>query len=158
MMCFLTIEDLYGKIEVVVFPRVYESYRRYLKMDQPVIVKGKISYNEESSASVLADQIFPIGDLTDQSAKTSVHEESTNYKLDRKVKKLYLKFSDYSQKVLIDRVKQVLLRFPGEMPVVLYFEKENKRFGANREMWIHLDGQLINELEIILGDQNVEVN
>jgi hypothetical protein len=44
------------------------------------------------------------------------------------------------------------------MPVVLYFEKENKRFGANREMWIHLDGQLISELEIILGDQNVEVN
>ena len=50
MMCFLTIEDLYGKIEVVVFPRVYETYRRYLKMDQPVIVKGKISYNEETSA------------------------------------------------------------------------------------------------------------
>jgi DNA polymerase-3 subunit alpha len=158
MMCFLTVEDLYGKIEVVVFPRVYESYRRYLKMDQPVIIKGKISYNEETSASVLADQIFPIGDLPDQLAKTSVREESSTYKLDKKVKKLYLKFSDYSQKYLIDKVKKVLVRFPGEMPVVLYFEKENKRFGANREMWIQLDDQLINELEIILGNQNVEVN
>ncbi|WKY48496.1 DNA polymerase III subunit alpha [Eubacteriaceae bacterium ES3] len=159
MMCFMTIEDLYGKIEVVVFPRIYESYRRYLKMDQPVIVKGKISYNEETSASVLADQIFPIGEISKH--KNSVQEEKAVYSLndkEKKTKKLFLKFSDYSQKYLIDKVKKVLVQFPGEMPVILYFEKENTRFGASREMWVRLDERLIRELETILGDQNVEVN
>ena len=54
MMAFLTLEDLYGRIEVVVFPKTYDDYRRYLKQDQPVVIKGRINYNEEARTSVIA--------------------------------------------------------------------------------------------------------
>ncbi len=156
MMCFLTIEDLYGKMEIVVFPRIYESYRRYLKLDQPVIIKGKINYNEEN-VSILADQIFPIGELPDQG---KVREKKEVYQRDKKrlaSEKLILKFSDLSKKYLIEEIKKILVRYPGKIPVVLYFIKENNQFGASRNLWVDLDDELLRELSKCLGDENVEV-
>lgn len=156
MMCFLTIEDLYGKMEIVVFPRTYESYRRYLKIDQPVIIKGKINYNEEN-VSILADQVFPIGDLPDQA---KLEEKKEVYGVDKTTgnsKKLILKFSDLSKKYLIHEIKKILGQYPGKTPVVLYFIKENNQFGASRNLWVDINDNLIRELGKCLGKQNVEV-
>ena len=43
MMAFLTVEDLFGTVEVVVFPRDYEKYRQYLEEDNKIFVKGRVS-------------------------------------------------------------------------------------------------------------------
>lgn len=49
MMSFVTVEDFTGSLEVVVFPRVFDKFNKYLAPDLPVVVTGRLSINEEES-------------------------------------------------------------------------------------------------------------
>ena len=57
MMAFVTVEDLYGQIEVVVFPKIYEKFAPILFNDNQVIVEGNISIKEEEQPKILANKI-----------------------------------------------------------------------------------------------------
>ena len=61
-MAFVTLEDMTGQIECLVFPRVYEKYQTYLQEDAAVAVSGKISVREEEAPKLLADRITPLED------------------------------------------------------------------------------------------------
>ncbi|MCM1056878.1 MAG: DNA polymerase III subunit alpha [Firmicutes bacterium] len=57
VMAFLTLEDLVGSVEIVVFPRDYEKYGRLLNEDAKIFVKGRISVEEDKDAKVICEQI-----------------------------------------------------------------------------------------------------
>lgn len=59
IMAFVQIEDLYGEIELVVFPNVYERHRDLLEEDRIIVVKGVVNCKEEEAPKILADKIFP---------------------------------------------------------------------------------------------------
>ena len=61
-MAFVTLEDMTGQIECLVFPRVYEKYQTCLQEDAAVAVSGKISVREEEAPKILADRITPLED------------------------------------------------------------------------------------------------
>ncbi len=160
MMCFLTLEDLYGRIEVVVFPKTYDEYRRYLKADQPVVIKGRINYNEEARTTVIAAQIFPIGEPQENHEKSIVKEVTSKYETANNLKnreKLVLSLDNFTEKHLIKTIKSILIKYPGVIPVILYIKNEQKQFGANKDLWVTLSEPLIEELGQILGIKNVEV-
>ncbi len=70
VMAFVTLEDLYGTIEVIVFPRVYSRFSALLNTDQAVIVKGRISLREEEDPKVICNEVEPL--VSDRiSGKTS---------------------------------------------------------------------------------------
>lgn len=58
-MAFLTIEDLLGTVEVVVFPRDYEKNARYLEEDNKVFVKGRVSEEDESASKLICESVIP---------------------------------------------------------------------------------------------------
>ncbi len=60
MMAFVTVEDLYGQMEVIVFPNIYERFARFLSNDKQIIVEGKISVKEDEQPKILADNIKPL--------------------------------------------------------------------------------------------------
>ncbi len=60
-MCFLTLEDISGAIECVVFSSVYQNVKEILKEGTAVYVRGKLSIRDEERISVLADEITEIG-------------------------------------------------------------------------------------------------
>lgn len=59
MMAFITVEDLLGTVEIVVFPRDYEKNREYLEVDQKVFVKGRVSEEEEKASKLICEKIIP---------------------------------------------------------------------------------------------------
>ena len=61
-MAFVQLEDLYGEIEVIVFPNVYERHRDLLIDDKIIVVKGTVNCKEEEAPKILADKIFHIED------------------------------------------------------------------------------------------------
>ncbi|NLX63582.1 MAG: DNA polymerase III subunit alpha [Clostridiaceae bacterium] len=63
MMAFVTVEDLYGQMEVIVFPNVYERFARFLSNDSQIIVEGRISVKEDEQPKILADRIKPLESL-----------------------------------------------------------------------------------------------
>lgn len=64
MMAFVEIEDIFGSLEVVVFPKTYTEYKSLLKEDSIVLIKGRMSIREDEDVSILAGQIK---DITDES-------------------------------------------------------------------------------------------
>lgn len=133
MMAFVTIEDLYGTVEVIVFPTVYEKYSSIIKEDNPVVVRGKVSLKEEEEPKILCDEIKPLSQAI--------------------VKKLYLNLQDSTK---IEIVKQILRKNPGNMPVVLKLNSK-KLLAANRDLWVNGSKELIKQLYVVLGEENVKV-
>ncbi|KHO62955.1 DNA polymerase III catalytic subunit, DnaE type [Thermoanaerobacter sp. YS13] len=133
MMAFVTIEDLYGTVEVIVFPTVYEKYSSIIKEDSPVVIRGKVSLKEEEEPKILCDEIKPLSQAI--------------------VKKLYLNLQDSTK---IEIVKQILRKNPGNMPVVLKLNSK-KLLVANRDLWVDGSKELIKQLYAVLGEENVKV-
>ncbi|MGB9779729.1 DNA polymerase III subunit alpha [Caldanaerobacter sp.] len=132
IMAFVTLEDMYGTVEIIVFPTVYERYSSLIKEDKIVLVKGKVSLKEEEEPKILCDEIKLLSEVI--------------------VKKLYINMEDSSK---IEEVKEVLKKAPGNMPVVL--KVNSKLLAANRDLWVNGSEKLIEELEGIVGKENVKV-
>lgn len=154
LMAFAVLEDQYGSVELVIFPKSYEKFRALLIEDSPVEVKGKLCYNEELDVSVTVDVLNSLE--IQKKPDYGVRETESAY-TQRAPAQLLLRFSDFSQKPLIAQVKKVLATFPGRVPVILYFEKEQKRFKANTRLNVEPTQKLLQRLEAILGKQSVEV-
>lgn len=133
VMAFVTIEDLYGTIEVIVFPTVYEKYASILKEDTPVVIKGKVSFKEEEDPKILCDEIKLLTQVI--------------------TKKLYLNLEDSTK---IEVVKQILKNNQGNMPVLLRLNNQ-KLFAANRDLWVNGSNELFKQLYAVLGKENVKV-
>ena len=59
MMAFITVEDLLGTVEVVVFPRDYEKNRDYLEVDSKVFVRGRVSEEDDKPSKMICEKIIP---------------------------------------------------------------------------------------------------
>lgn len=59
MMAFLTVEDLLGTVEVIVFPRDYEKYKKELFVDNKVLIRGRVAVEEEREARLICSEIIP---------------------------------------------------------------------------------------------------
>jgi len=162
-MAFLSLEDLFGHIEIVVFPRIFNQFRALLHDSEPVLVRGRINYNEEMNVSIIADQIEKLDQVRRQNQPKNhqnftIHEEKASYNKERAAnEKLVLAFRDYSEKGKLNRIKPLLKASPGDTPVMVQFEKEHKRFGAARSLWVTADSGLIKKLKGILGEDKVSL-
>ncbi len=67
MMAFVELEDMYGSIEMIVFPKVLSTYNSILREDEVVLVEGRISQKEDEGAKLLLDRIKPMkkGEVTE---------------------------------------------------------------------------------------------
>lgn len=63
LMAFLTIEDLYGTVEVIVFPRDYEKYRAVMEEDRKVFIQGRVTVEEDKPAKVICSAVIPFDDM-----------------------------------------------------------------------------------------------
>ena len=137
MMAFLTVEDLLGTVEIVVFPRDYEKNREYLEVDQKVFVKGRVSEEEEKASKLICEKIIPF--------------EWTK-------KELWIQFPDkaaYMEQEPI--VFGYLADSEGDDEVVIYCQQERavKRLPRNRN--IRIDPQILGRLMNHFGEKRVKV-
>ena len=80
MMGFLTLEDLTGQIEGLVFPKVYERFVNMLAVDQLVMLEGKLSLREEEEPKLLVDSVRPLNEETvAQGVKPKAQREYGRY-------------------------------------------------------------------------------
>ena len=149
IMAFVTVEDLTGSAEIIVFPNVFERSRRYLTEDTPIIISGKLSMREDEEPKILCDIIEPL----EHGAKSQVEIPKVSREL-KAEKRLYLKFLT-GKEYLIERVKQILIKNRGDVPVVIYNEATKQTAIAQRSLWVNESDSLIEELKSVLGDKNV---
>ena len=137
-MAFITLEDLYGTIEVIVFPQMLTKYASLLEEDNGVVIKGRISLREEEEPKLVLNEAMPL----------------TN---EKQPEKLYLKISGETKPEIQQEICEVLKRYKGNIPVYLYMEETRKSFRSQRDMWIRRDPALLRELGLLLGEKCVKM-
>ncbi len=164
MMAFVTVEDLTGQSEILVFPNVYEKCKAYLAEDAPYLVCGKLSFREEEEPKILCDAILPLEhgmeapQLERQygGRRAYVPPQPISDALKPKQKKVYLKFA-LGKDYLLERAKDILKKYPGKMPVCIHIEETKQTAMASEALWMDLQSPAVSELCALLGDENVAI-
>ncbi len=154
LMAFADLEDQYGMLNLVIFPKVYEQYRNLLIDDTPVIVYGKITYNEEMDVSLVVDKIDLLEVIYNQEENYQKPYKPFEDKVSFKNGYLEIKLQDISKKPLITTIKKILKTSPGNTPVILYFDKENIRFKASENLNVEINNSLLEKLNYLIKTNN----
>ncbi len=136
-MAFLTIEDLVGSVEVVVFPRDYELNASMMQEDAKVFIRGRVSAEDDRPSKLICEKIMPFGEMPRQ---------------------LWIQFSskqEYEQQV--QKLYDILRNSDGNDEVVLYIRKERamKKLPPSRS--VKIEKGLLEELSEKYGRDNVKV-
>uniref|UniRef100_UPI003564F67D DNA polymerase III subunit alpha n=1 Tax=Halobacteriovorax sp. TaxID=2020862 RepID=UPI003564F67D len=109
-MCFAQLEDLSGKIECIVFPKVFAEFGELLSGDEPVLISGNVNLAEEPR------KFFPnnVKLLKDQA-----EDRVTSIRINVKMEEL--------TEIKLDRFKQVLLSYRGSVPAHVIFSADDGR-------------------------------
>ena len=137
MMAFITVEDLLGTVEVVVFPRDYEKNRDYLEVDSKVFVRGRVSEEDDKPSKMICEKIIPF---------------------ERTKKELWIQFPDKA--TFLDEEQIVygyLADSDGDDEVMIYCAKERavKKLPKNRN--IGINEQILSRLMNHFGEKRVKV-
>ncbi len=135
-MAFSEFEDIYGSIEAVFFPTIYEKNVNLINSDKVVELKGKISFKENEKPKILVDTIKELGVYSKLFVKIIEDENE-----DEKTRKLL----------------EIIEAYEGEIPVYVYYEKEDKLKLIPREKWIKPTDELIQKLNLEFGEANVKL-
>ena len=136
-MAFLTIEDLTGSVEVIVFPKDYERFSRFLNEDEKVFVVGHATVEEEQNGKIICERIVPFDSVP---------------------REIWLKFA--TKEAYADRERELFSMLhdsDGDDEIVIYVAdpKAIKRLGKN--LSVHANTELLTRLTNFLGENNVKV-
>jgi len=137
LMAFITIEDLVGTVEVLVFPKIYEKNRPSFTEENKVFVRGRASIGDDPVGKLICEEVIPFTDIPNE---------------------LWLQFENQAfYESHIDDVMAALRDSDGKDRVVMYL-KEERKMRRLSENWAVLAGpDLLGRLYRILGEKNVKV-
>lgn len=137
IMAFITIEDLVGTVEVLVFPKIYEKNRPSFTEENKVFVRGRASIGDDPVGKLICEEVIPFTDIPNE---------------------LWLQFENQAfYESHIDDVMAALRDSDGKDRVIMYL-KEERKMRRLSENWAVLAGpDLLGRLYRILGEKNVKV-
>lgn len=159
-MAFVTLEDMTGSVESLVFPRVFERYQGLLQEDEAVVISGKISVREEEAPKLLAERITRLdawkpGGGTEAipgPAAGKAKPPMTDAQLAAKAeKKLFLRLSRKD----MDRAQALLALDAGEIPVYMHIPEEKMTLLCPRSAWSSGSDRTLERLKGEFGESNV---
>ena len=172
-MGFITLEDLTGQIECLVFPKVYERYQGMMAVDDLVVLHGRLSIREEEAPKLLVEKLIPLeawhpeesapaapmGSSTARPVPPPKRHASEAPKLTdaqaaaKAPRKLYLRLN----RPQMDAASSVLSLYPGSVPVYLHLPAEKMTLLAPKTGWCDASDGCLNRLNALLGAENVKL-
>lgn len=139
-MAFLKLEDEYGSIEVLVFPKILIQYSGILQEENIIVAEGKVSMREDEEPKLLLERAISMDMVNPPEKNETVYirmntKNSENFNLYR----------------------EVALKYPGSGNVCLYFNDTKSRIYAADNMRLNLSEQAVEELKRRFGDENVVI-
>ena len=138
MMAFVKVEDMYGSIEVVIFPKVLEKCISFIAEDSLVIVSGRVSVKEDEQPKILAEDIKPL---------LKINED-----------KIYILIEEQNElKAAMKKISTVAINYRGDCPIYICTKKERKKFLISNDLRLDSSIDSILELKGIFGEENIKV-
>jgi len=138
IMAFINLEDLTGAVEVIVFPNVYEKYSLYLQEDKLVIVKGRINHKEDEEPKIICEEIRPLVEVNTG-------------------KEVYFEIPPEADNSFLNKLKNIIMMFPGKNPVYFWLSGETKLVRADEQYWVEISSEFQREIESILGKDGFKI-
>ncbi len=154
-MAFVTTEDLFGSIEIIVFPKLLQSAADYLSVGGIITVSGTLSVEEEKDPKVLAAEISGApgqGSATLNSSPAPV-KDAPQQKTHSRRKGLFLRF-DSADDPRIKKAGVIISIFEGPMPTYFYY-KDKKHYELQKSLPSAPNNTMLSELRRLLGEENV---
>lgn len=137
VMAFFTLEDIYGTVEVIVFPKDFEKYRFVLKEDERLFVTGRVSVNDEGDGKLICENILLFDDVPSQ---------------------LWVRFDNMEAYLKAEgELLATLAMDDGKDTVVIYLSAEKKKKILPKAYSVKADTVLVNKLKEKYGENNVAV-
>ena len=137
LMAFVSLEDMVGTVEALVFPKIYEKNKQYLTEDSKVFLRGRASIGDDPVGKLVCEEVIPFSAIPNE---------------------LWLQFEDQEfYERTVDSVMAVLRESEGKDRVVMYLKKERKLRRLSPSWAINAQGRLLEELYTLLGEKNVKV-
>ncbi|HEY5583650.1 MAG TPA: DNA polymerase III subunit alpha [Ruminiclostridium sp.] len=137
LMAFIGLEDLYGTMELIVFPTIFEKYSQLLQQESLIIVKGRLSLREDEQPKIICEEVFPMKSLEE--------------------KGVYITFENELSKEEGTAFRALLKYFSGSNPTYINKKNENKFSKLDRQYWIDVNNTIMGELESRLGKKNISI-
>ncbi len=166
-MAFLTLEDAYGSVECIVFPKILSRYTGMLSEGVMLLVCGTLSLREDEQPKILMNSAEPLEDAIKRGSAAFVQnsagagkrnggseKSAATVKLSERV--LYIRLAKRSADIM-SRVRESLAPFQGDMEVRLYFNDTHKVVRAPRELFFNGTQGALNELRYEFGEENVVI-
>ena len=150
MMAFITLEDLYGTVEGIIFPKIYDNCKDILYEDNIVLLEGTIDASEEESPKLIINKVTEL---------KKEHEKQTKQTKQRKGNKLYIKVKDTEDyKSIKKELFYCVCRHKGGDCVIIYNEKDKTNMVLPNKYRVNAEDEiLINGLKKLLGEKNIAV-
>ena len=137
VMAFVTIEDLYGTIEVLVFPKLYEKYRQIIAEDNKVFITGRVTSGGEENAKMICETITLFSDKSSE---------------------LWIRFEnkeEYEEKYpqLLENIKLS----NGKDKIVIYLNQEKAKKILPASCNVNADQQFLQKMQALFGENNVRI-
>ncbi len=136
-MAFVTLEDMVGSVEVIVFPRDYENKKHLLNEDAKVFISGRTSIGDDPAGRLICEQVIPFDEVP---------------------KDLWLKFADKTEyDARWPEVTEILRGSDGHDTVIIYLEKERAKKVLPANWHVAASPEVTEKLMKIIGEKNVKV-
>ena len=160
IMAFITLEDLYGTIEVVVFPQTLKKFNILLNDDSIILIKGAISIDDDEAKLIARD----IKDINEEyrfnSEKISFDVRSNSSK--SKNRQMNVRIDTVGDEELLMKIFTITRKYPGRDRLVLLPKDQNIDMSKPIAykvpgMYINADEELKKELGSLVGKLNIEI-
>ena len=157
MMAFVDLEDLYGTVEIVVFPKTYERYKADIAEDKVVVIKGKLNFKEEEMPKILADSVINIDNVDDSKPEppreyrrreerpVQNHNEAVKVRIPE----------DCNQQQVLNELQNVFRDNRGYAPVLIYLQ-DGKIVGTGEGMGVYPSLEFFDTVADIVGRPNIK--
>ena len=156
-MAIVTIEDIYGEFDAMIFNKLYETLEETLENDKIVHINGRVSIRVGDKPIIIVSKLDYISESDDNANASKIAEtekkvfgETAEIKVENK--KIYMRF-DLSSKVLVDQVLEILQCYSGNSPALVQYE--GKLYPLN--IFAEPSNSLVAELGGLIGYENIKI-
>lgn len=135
-MAFITLEDLLGSIEVVVFPKKYEQYRQYLEQDSKIFVYGRASISEDEG-KLLLEKVVPFSEVPKQLYIQCENKE------------------DYKSKE--EQLYNIVDNYAGPNAVIIVLKEEKQMKPLGQQFGVEISEPMLADIKQLFGEGKVIV-
>ncbi|MDD3537650.1 MAG: DNA polymerase III subunit alpha [Eubacteriales bacterium] len=155
MMAFVTLEDLYGTVETVVFPKAYDQSGDHLQEDKIVVIRGKLDAKAEGAAKLLADKIWLLSEYEEAKEEARARRSNGRNKPSRPeqktpVIKLVIPETFQEEEGLLT-FREIAREFRGDMPVAVLVACTGKKYQLDYDLWVEPTEAFFEKIRSVFG-------